>query len=156
MRTITIYADGTFATSGTLNEHGSIRDADGVFGDEEATEAVYEAIELAADAAKDSVEVYGVKYTWAIEDRPMRSYYAARYPYGANAISATTGQVIVDIYRFPTPGDRDAWVERRDTDLSTNGGYREALTTSEPEVRRALRLERSGDYVIREADEWYP
>lgn len=67
MTTITIYADGTFATSGTLNEYGSIRDADGVFGDEDATEAVYEAIELAADAGEDSVEVDGVRYTWTID-----------------------------------------------------------------------------------------
>lgn len=86
----------------------------------------------------------------------MRHHYAASYPYGATAVSSTTGHRILDVYRFPTQSDRDAWVERRPTDMRSNSGYREALATKDPEIRRALRLERSGDYLIREVDPWYP
>jgi hypothetical protein len=64
--------------------------------------------------------------------------YAIDWTYG-RATNTRTGNRCGQYYKFDTAAQRDAWVNARPTEYTTQAGFREAIQSSDSELRKLLR-----------------
>ena len=71
--------------------------------------------------------------------------YAIDWTYG-RATDSRTGNRCGRYYKFDTAAQRNAWVAARPTEYTTERGFREAIQSSDSELRKMLRKDSSDQY----------
>lgn len=83
-------------------------------------------------------------------------FYAVEWAYG-RATDARTGGRLGRYYSFNSVADRQAWIDDSRAEFTSQGGWRDAIKASDPELRSVIRrdqrdhcepeIEDLGDYV---------